>query len=251
MKICSKCENKEDNSQIFQCDSCKSYLCETCGDISATEIRCLQMKKRRLLFICPECDQGLRQVPLLVKKINELQNQLDEMKTLVDKLTSGQSPSQNQRCDDIMLNEQLIQELNERQSRSSNVIMLNIAESGKSDRNARIDDDTMKVKEIIELTETAVNNVKVYRLGKYVEGKTRPLKVVLPDQSCALSILKNRSKVTNISIFGDKTKMQQDFYKNVRAKLEELKQQGDNNKIIKYINNIPTIVDKKQYTQKN
>lgn len=52
---CVSCKKGKD---VHQCDRCQGRHCEKCLDnagMSATEIRVLQLKSRKLMFMCPEC----------------------------------------------------------------------------------------------------------------------------------------------------------------------------------------------------
>ena len=55
---CIKCGEKE-SENLVQCRKCSSVVCHECAGLSATEIRCVQLKKRILIFECNECrDEG-------------------------------------------------------------------------------------------------------------------------------------------------------------------------------------------------
>ena len=112
MGVCSKCNV---DSKTFNCDSCSSELCGACSGLAASEIRCLDLKKRKLIFLCENCQMGYKQIPVLIKKIEDLETQIKIIKeekniTTINSLNS----------------EQLISEFCERQKRASNVIMLNV-----------------------------------------------------------------------------------------------------------------------------
>lgn len=249
---CMKCNCQEGKIQLLKCDSCTNYICENCSELSATEIRCVVLKKRKLIFLCSNCEGGLSQIPMFLKKINEMQSQIVELNNKLEDIKNIRNDNNmniNIPSNDVLSNE-LIQELHERQIRASNLIMLNINEPKKDNQKDRSEEDIMHVKQVITSTGVSVDDVKVYRLGKFTEGKTRPIKVMLPNANLALSILKNRIKVKNVLIFSDKTKLQQNYYKQVKERLKEINENGGN-KTIKYINNVPTIVDKKSSDTKN
>lgn len=77
MSHCSSC-NKIGN--VLPCDSCKSGVCHQCSELSASEIRCMELKKRKLIFLCQGCEIEYKQVPVLIKKINEFEKQNGEIK---------------------------------------------------------------------------------------------------------------------------------------------------------------------------
>lgn len=57
MKTCSVCKR---NEKVFSCDQCRQLLCVDCGALSASEVKCLELKNRVLLFYCKVClSQGI------------------------------------------------------------------------------------------------------------------------------------------------------------------------------------------------
>lgn len=250
-KNCGKCNQGE----AFACDSCKKFLCAQCAELTASEAKCLQLKgKRRLIFLCSDCEGGFWKVPVLIKEVNELKEQICALKEQLNEYISKSKQNSETPVIPVSTTQnnvtEICEELHERQVRASNVIIMNINESKMENQKARIEEDTMRVKEVIESTGIVVENIKIYRLGKYTEERTRPIKVILPDPNIAFTILKNRSKVKNVLIFSDKTKLQQNYYKQIKNKVNEINQNGGN-KMIRYINNVPTIVDKFLSRRKN
>lgn len=56
-QYCIKCKKGADSDlPIFRCDGCASHWCKLCGDLSASEIKVLQLKNARTLrFFCVDC----------------------------------------------------------------------------------------------------------------------------------------------------------------------------------------------------
>lgn len=94
--------------------------------------------------------------------------------------------------------------------------------------------------------EITKDKIKTFRLGKYDKNKNRPIKVLLNSPEDAKNVLKNKKtiKVPSIIIFNDQTKMQREYYNDVKQKLNNLILSGDTSKTIKFINDKPTIVIK-------
>lgn len=238
MGVCSKCNV---DAKSFNCDSCSSELCEACSGLAASEIRCLDLKKRKLIFLCENCQMGFKQIPVLIKKIEDLEVQIKKIK---DERNITGSNSLN--------SEQVISEFCERQKRASNIIMLNVKEPSQNTRSDRTAEDKKSVQEILKNIEVDTSNVSVFRLGKYNQSKNRPIKVAFSNHQEALKVLKNKKVITvpSIRIFSDQTKMQREYYLNVKKQLQDLKDRGEN-KTIRYIHNIPTIVDISNQQRKN
>ncbi|KAK7075231.1 hypothetical protein SK128_013118 [Halocaridina rubra] len=74
-----------------------------------------------------------------------------------------------------------LQEKEDRERRSNNVIMFNVPESNKDDSKERVHEDTEICSEVLKesLKVEEVEIEKVYRLGRRQEGKIRPLTVKL------------------------------------------------------------------------
>lgn len=51
--VCSECELKI--KELFLCDGCKRGLCKTCGYLTSSEVKVLQLRERVMLFHCTKC----------------------------------------------------------------------------------------------------------------------------------------------------------------------------------------------------
>lgn len=238
--VCSKCAVSKGLNQLINCDSCKIPVCGDCSELSVTEMRCMQLKNRIVLYLCEECRKGLRCVPDLMRNITELRNEVASLR----------SAQQNATClggfEGVNDNEEVICEMLERNKRKKNVIILNMSESQKTNIKQIKEDDKNKVIDAIAATGVQAN-VNVFRLGRYTENKNRPIKVVFETEEDSRNVLKNKHKIANknLKIFGDQTPMQSKYYKKIKAKLQDMEAQGDKSKTIKYIKGRPVIVEKK------
>lgn len=241
MEKCIKCNLN--NPELYNCDSCKRPFCVNCSELTPDEIRCLSLRQRKLIFFCNDCESGLKQVPLLIREVSELKKELENLKQNLqqNRQTICSSDFQNN-----FENFEIICELEERQKCASNIIITNIKESSANNRQSRTEDEMKVVKEILGKTGTQVSDFQVHRLGKYQANKNRPIKVLMQNKHLAIQILKNSNKVgiPGVKIFNDQTKMQRNYYLSLKQKLEEYKRNGDDSKTIKYVNNVPKIVDK-------
>lgn len=142
----------------------------------------------------------------------------------------------------------LIEELNERKKRESEVVILNVPESNKPVGTDRRQDDIELVTKIIPTRlATSMPDIKLRRLGKPTNGKTRPLLLYTPTPAVAKAILKakpNKDMNNNIKFKASLTHTQQHHLNVLRLELEELTNNGETNKTIKYINGVPKIINK-------
>ncbi|KAG5892375.1 hypothetical protein JTB14_035989 [Gonioctena quinquepunctata] len=141
MVTCSKCNNNKNEDDLWNCDSCKRPLCSKCGGLTASEVKCLQLKKRVLLFFCDDCRNGLCQVPTLRTEIADLRRHLDDF---------------------IETNKNLKGMIQDRSTRPSNILIHNIEESSSRNFKERIEQDTLKCKQIFDAL-----YINVLALSKY------------------------------------------------------------------------------------
>lgn len=237
---CIKC-SVEDPKEFVNCDSCKKILCKKCSDLSETEFRCIALRKRRLTFLCENCEKGIMLIPDIMIQLDDLRKQVNDLKS---ELQAKNSKSEQEV--DAVESEDIISELMERQRRASNIIISNIKEPSSNSRENRTEDDKRNVADILKDINVDLSNIKVFRLGKFMPSKNRLLKVVLNNSEDAVNVLRNKRNVTvpSIRIFGDQTKKQQNYFHTIKKQLEDLKANGDDTKTIRFINNKPTIVKK-------
>lgn len=50
---CDVCKNSKE--VIYKCDACRKLLCKLCARLTSSEIKCLQLKERVMLFYCDQC----------------------------------------------------------------------------------------------------------------------------------------------------------------------------------------------------
>ena len=83
---CSECSEKcyrlakppEGERFGSACDSCASVFCETCSEISPSEIRAVVLKQRVLLFYCPACSASITEIPKLKDELKLLQAEVQK-----------------------------------------------------------------------------------------------------------------------------------------------------------------------------
>lgn len=51
----SKCAICKIGDRVFSCDKCSKLVCDGCSDLTSTEVRCLELKNRSLIFYCKSC----------------------------------------------------------------------------------------------------------------------------------------------------------------------------------------------------
>lgn len=244
--ICCKCNTDiDENDNYFECDSCRRpiHANYACSELSASEIKCMQLKKRILRFLCTDCNKGLLLIPSLVRSIEELKVDIENLKLKCIN-TSNANSGQPLKVNEIAP-EEIISEMLERQKRANNIMIANLNEPNSNT------EDLTSVKSLLKEINVDVDDIKVTRIGKPNKQRPRLLKVILKNPEDAITVLKSKRNIkeTNIKIFQDQTKRQIQYYKDIKNELQRLIDNGDNTKTIRYINNKPTIVTK--MAQKN
>lgn len=143
--------------------------------------------------------------------------------------------------------DKILSELNERKRRENNVILFNVVESKAVSSDVRRREDLDAVVVCIRSVCDSIDceSLVISRLGKYQRDKVRPIKVVFPSASEARLVLKNKKKCTSgIKICSDKTPSQRDYLKQLQNELKNLCESGVSNKTIRYVDNVPKIVNK-------
>lgn len=72
---CSKCE-REIDSDYYLCDICSSKIHPTCAQLSSSEVRCMPIQKRTLIYACNGCKDVLKKIPSFINLMEEVGKQL-------------------------------------------------------------------------------------------------------------------------------------------------------------------------------
>lgn len=267
-KKCSKCSQKITGDDDFiYCDCCKNayHNMKNCFIMTTTEARALQVKNQRLVvYFCDNCMGIFKQAPLLLKRICsleneivELKNELKELKDTVSRKNHQDLPQEIEKLKSDLSriqmyphgtqpnNEDIVNEIYERQRKSKNIMIFNVREAESNSR----DSDLSVVSEIfkdITSDEIQINNVQ--RIGKKNKNGARALKIVLEDAQDALFLIRNKSKIDKkrkVYLAADQTPMQLSQLKSLKDELATRSERGENNLILKYINGQPRIVEQK------
>ncbi|KAK9685740.1 hypothetical protein QE152_g37712 [Popillia japonica] len=146
--------------------------------------------------------------------VKRLENEINSLKNA----RAGRSnDSGNLSGDDNVVN--IIDELQDRQARESNVIIFNLSESNNPNHLDRKKEETEKVTKILNSIDNTVNvtNLQLTRLGKFTHEKKRPIKVTLSSKADVLKIRKNKKKTdSTIKIQADLTLMQRQYLVELR-----------------------------------
>ena len=157
------------------------------------------------------------------------------------------------RISDIVLGESIINEVMNRERNSFNLILYNIQEAdGRPSDESPTPTDSDLVKSVLQSIEPSeYSNLKAVKLGKKIQGRTRPVRVTLPLKTDVTTILRNKFKYSGpVKIQQDRTVKQREHLAKVRSELKSLIDSGVTDKTIRYINGVPIITDVKPSLKK-
>jgi hypothetical protein len=238
---CLKCNSTVIDGLYYLCDGCHGPICSDCNGLTASEIKCMQLKgKRALKFLCNSCVDGFQMLPVIVKRLGDIEDKLSGLLSKQNAQVAPTSPDNNLNM------EAFIHEYKERELREKNLMVYNVPESKKQSLELKIEDDKVAVKNILSpITDISGGISKVIRIGK-IGDKPRPIKIIFQDKSWVFRLLKNKNGIAepNIKINADLTVLQRNHLNNLRAELRT-RIENDEKVTIRYINNIPQIVPQK------
>nr|CAI5863756.1 unnamed protein product [Callosobruchus analis] len=237
---CKCCGQLFDAHLLLTCSVCKERFYHNCVGVTSNEVRILSSNKG-YDWTCVECRGIGRDLKDLRATIIQLQKDIKDLKEENSKLAD------NPRSEF----EDVVSEVTERIKRKSNVILFNVKEPDQSKTaRERMDSDKTVVADILQNIdpEQPVANFKFARLGMFSNNKVRPIKLILENEEMARKVrmkannLKSHNTYKTVKLFPDKTKKQMEYYKMIRQELEDRHAAGDTNCRIKYVNDVPKIV---------
>jgi hypothetical protein len=246
--ICYVCNSKFADLDIpVKCDGCSLSSHAKCSKLSATELKCISLKNRCLKFFCDACDQGLKEIP-------ELKTLLKKLLMEVECLKNSSHKSSESQGDDFIINE-----INERNTRSHNLIFYNISECDTNRSDNRIDYDITQVNNVIKSISINFDiiPIKTIRIGRTQTDKPRPIKVTFSTTADVYNILKNKRKLSqlappsSVNISSDRTQYQREHMKKLRDELAARISNGEAGLTIKFFKGTPKIVPISNIKQTN
>ena len=235
---CCHCFREINGKSFAKCANCRLHLHFACLDMSEDEANLfLQLKSNNVKILCNRCNAELASLNKIMNTMESIKSSLETRLADIVKLihTSGASPTSK---------EEIISESVERSFRSYNIILKNVPEnSGRADV-----DMANNILEVIDNSVTVAPG-NVFRLGKFKKGRPRLLKLRLKTVEMARLVMKKRNMLKgnenfkNVIVGTDKTPQQLRYLKDLNSELELRRNEGASNLTIKYVNNVPQIVD--------
>lgn len=198
--------------------------------------------KEQMGKITPITTELLGTTGLMAVRMGILEGELSTLKSAALTQSTDTNPTNppSNICD-------VLTEIEERKLRAKNVILFNVPESTSDLTSINISDDVKKVTTALKNIDITINtqDIKMYRLGtKKISNKCRPIKIELNEEHLVRTILiNNKNFKDGVKAGNDQTSQQRKQLMMLRDELETRKKNGEPNLTIKYINNLPKIIN--------
>lgn len=88
MAVCILCKKTDDSDQLWTCDQCQKRICTNCSKLSASEIKCMELKKQRTLkFYCKPCLETMSFNKDLIEEMKKLRAVVKQQTGKIDMFT--------------------------------------------------------------------------------------------------------------------------------------------------------------------
>lgn len=238
------CGTNLEDAKHIACHLCNKLFNLSCVNLTQTDAKTIK-NKRGILWACLSCCQ-------VGSVLSEIQKALNQLKNDMENIKSNLLPSTpNQICPGDEQFELLINELEERQNRKRNIMVFNLKEcqSNVTNTERNLNDQTSVTEILNEVFPSASNEIsKVIRIGKYEDGKNRPVKLCFNNDNIVRSTLKHASKLKysshykHISLSYDRTPAQLKYYNTLKDQLIKEQANSTDQLKIKFIRGVPKIV---------
>ena len=267
---CTVCTSALGTQSHIQCSFCEKFFHLKC--VSLTKTQSAVSVNDGFLWKCVLCRavkvdnkdnqhleagsssgcEGCKLIPKILTMFEKLEKAVDHLRLQM----SSSKPVENH----SMSIDNVVHEVIERQKRKNNIIFFGIPEQNAgAAAEVRLKQDATFIKEFVNLAAPDINisidSLKPIRLGKFnaQSNSPRPVKITLVDDAQVFSILKMANKINkqilrgsplfkNVFVSADRTEIQRDYYKKIKASLMERTRAGEVGLKIRYVNDVPQIV---------
>ncbi|VVC98461.1 unnamed protein product, partial [Leptidea sinapis] len=132
-----------------------------------------------------------------------------DIKTSVTELNLQTSTLPTPREKLLLGNEQTMCELRERFIREKNIIIMGITEQCSNNAKDGKEDEVRIYSILCNVVQNCTKHIKIFRIGKFISGKNRKIKVCFENHESAKALLRNKAKFPeNIKVYSDQTPLQ-------------------------------------------
>lgn len=242
---CVCCGKTDESHKMVICNVCKKSFKIDCVDVSTAEARRIHSKSSGLTWSCTGCSKMGDDLCSLKAAIIALQDEIKVLKTVSQQPPPGPTLS----AIDI---EKIVQEVRDRENRRTNIIIYGAKEDAACQSSKeQVDRDVALVGELLVDAGLGNEEFRLLRLGKFTNAtseRIRPIKVTFSSESCVSTIMRNvgslkkRDRWRGVALSRNRTNLQREIYRKVRADFEERVSAGEVGLSIKYKQRVPTIL---------
>ncbi|KAL3286481.1 hypothetical protein HHI36_000987 [Cryptolaemus montrouzieri] len=222
------------------------------------------MPARVLMFFRDQCKSSMRAFPEKKENIESLKNEVTEIHKNLRESTNKvpgyayvvkelkqettflkqnfqalEKKVKEKPNHDVVEFEPTIHELKERENSSMNILVFGVQEISESNRVKRSTRETGNIHKVLEKVKSYVimDDLKVFRLGKYNPEKLRPIRVILLNEEEALNTLRHKNDIPEDGVYikSDQTQSQIKYLKELLKELEDRKSAGEEDIKVNYI----------------
>lgn len=195
-----------------------------------------QVKNEILTSHQIECRKLGSSIEMLTNKIEIFENSLSDLQVMVkeheEKIASLKSTVENLQAN---LAVEITEEMEQRSLRATNLIISGISELNSGSVDDRKEHDENEIKAVINEMEIqqSPNYFQITRIGRPRQDRPRLIKLVCPDIHTKRLILRNgkslrsSTRFRNIFVNEDRTPMQQEQFRVLRAELQRRRETGE------------------------
>lgn len=92
--VCLQCKEIVNNDDYYGCDCCLEKIHKACSSLGGSEIKCMPLQRRVLMFICEKCKAYLARMPYMVKVIEEMRDEIVDMRKSISSMQQKESYAQ-------------------------------------------------------------------------------------------------------------------------------------------------------------
>lgn len=269
---CPNCNSSNRHGPCTQCDGCCADVHLACVGLNPDDIRFTRNKSKSIKILCNNCTRFMGELGDLTGLMSSIKDEfsqrmasfeekmsgfglsdLNELKIAITNLQKEIVEMKTERKDQHTGNnlvDEVIQEMTDRDKRKRNLMVFGLTEDRVASSDCRIvadNEDINSMLKFLNFPHEKLSEIKVIRIGKFSEGKVRPVKIVMPCEDNVRNIIKvaknlRNTKYKNVSLGYDRTPTQNQCYRDLKKSLDERIKNGERNIGIKFVNGSPKIV---------
>ena len=256
--ICEFPECGQKDVDLTKCNSCGKWVCEACNEISASKLKQITNKCKRVYFLCKTCEEDVGSPcaasmkdmtpgdsnlvttlqKMFEKKVNQLETKIEKVidKKLGDKIEKIekqadanpdkvsyskilQVPSEVRKVIEEAKNDEKV-ELSEQEKRSQNFIIHGAEEIGDTAEEVT-KNDADYINDILKTLGVREKPESIARLGKPNESKGRVLKICMKTKAGKEMVMTNLRKLKGTEDEFGKISVTEDYTKTEREEIRK------------------------------